>query len=104
MIGHVTSEMFVELWDAGANSFAENAPNAVLSFLEPGDEVPEDVVTVIRNPRISGPSLSYDIELLEGTMPAHAKGGPTLFIDPFGRPLSPVSAGGIHRRRRRCMR
>ena len=37
-------------------------------------------------------------------MPAHAKGGLTLFIDPFGRPLSPVWAGGIHRRRGRRMR
>ena len=93
--------VFVDLWDEGENSFAENPPNAVLAFLEPGADVPDDVVTVIRNPRMEGASLSYDIEVLEGTMPAHAKGGVTLFIDPFGRPLSPVSAAGVHRRRRR---
>ena len=58
-------------------------------------------MTVIRHPRMEGTSLSYDIEVLEGTMPAHAKGGVTLFIDPFGRPLSPVSAAGVHRRGRR---
>ncbi len=101
VVGHVTSEMFVDLWDEGENSFAENPPNAVLAFLEPGADVPDDVVTVIRNPRMEGASLSYDIEVLEGKMPAHAKGGVTLFIDPFGRPLSPVSAAGVHRRRRR---
>lgn len=104
VVGHVTTEMFVDLWDEGQNSFSEDPPNAVLAFLEPGDDVPEDVVTVIRNPRMEGTSLSYDIEVLEGTMPAHAKGGVTLFIDPFGRPLSPVSAAGIHRRGRRRAR
>lgn len=101
MVGHVTSEMFVDMWDEGENSFAENPPNAVLAFLEPGADAPDDVVTVIRNPRMQGASLSYDIEVLEGKMPAHAKGGVTLFIDPFGRPLSPVSAAGVHRRGRR---
>ena len=101
VVGHVSSTMFVDMWDEGQNSFAEDPPNAVLAFLESGDDVPEDVVTVIRNPRMDGAALSYDIEVLEGTIPAHAKGGVTLFIDPFGRPLSPVSAAGIHRRGRR---
>lgn len=101
VVGHVTSEMFVDMWDEGENSFAEDPPNAVLAFLEAGDDVPDDVVTVIRNPRMDGTRLSYDIEVLEGTMPAHAKGGVTLFIDPFGRPLSPVSAAGMNRRSRR---
>ena len=104
VVGHVTSDMFIDLWDEGENSFSENPPNAVLAFLEPGDDVPEDVVTVIRNPRMEGTSLSYDVEVLEGTMPTHAKGGVTLFIDPFGRPLSPVSAAGVHRRGRRRAR
>ena len=104
VVGHVTSEMFVDLWDQGENSFAEDPPNAVLSFLEPGADVPDDVVTVIKSPRMEGASLSDDIEVLEGKMPAHAKGGVTLFIDPFGRPLSPVSAAGIHRRGRRRAR
>ena len=101
VVGHVTSEMFVDMWDEGENSFAQDPPNAVLAFLEAGDDVPDDVVTVITNPRMDGTRLSYDFEVLEGAMPAHAKGGVTLFIDPFGRPLSPVSAAGINRRRRR---
>ncbi len=101
VVGHVTSSMFVDMWDEGENSFAEDPPNAVLAFLESGEEVPEDVVLVIRDPRMEGASLSYGFEVLEGTVPAHAKGGVTLFIDPFGRPLSPGSAAGVHRRRRR---
>ena len=54
--------------------------------------MPEDVVIEIRNPRLEGSRLSYDFATLEGAMPASAKGGVTLFIGPFGRPLSPMSA------------
>jgi hypothetical protein len=74
------------------NSFQNDPPNAVLAFLEPGDDMPEDVVIEIRNPRLEGSRLSYDFATLEGAMPASAKGGVTLFIGPFGRPLSPMSA------------
>ena len=91
---------FVDLWDEGANSFKDDPPNAVVAFLEPGDDVPEDAVVVIRDPRLEDNDLSYRIESLEGAVPAQT--GPiTLFIDPFGRPLSPVSVCGVRRRERR---
>ena len=103
-VGHMTSRDFVANWADGANSFADNPPNAVLSFAEPGDRLPEDAVVVIQDPRLDGDALTYNIKLLEGSMPA-ATGPCALFIDPFGRPLSPVSAAGMHRRaRRRRMR
>ena len=101
VVGHVTSEMFVDMWDEGENSFREDPPNAVLAFLESGEDLPEDVVIEIQNPRIEGSRLMYDFKTLDGAMPASAKGGVTLFIDPFGRPLSPVSAAGMNRRGRR---
>lgn len=75
----------------------------MLSFIEPGDAVPEDTVIVIKKPRLENGSLSYSIDILEGTLPAKA-GPTTLFIDPFGRPLSPVSVCGVRRRERRRMR
>ena len=100
IVGHMVTGDFVELWDEGDNSFQADPPNAVLAFLEPGDEVPEDAVVVIQKPRLSDGVLSYSIEVLDGTVPA--KAGPiTLFIDPFGRPLSPVSVCGMLRRERR---
>lgn len=100
VVGHMTTADFVELWGEGDNSFESDPPNAVLSFLEPGDEVPEDAVVVIKEPRLDGDELAYTIEVLEGKVPALA--GPlTLFIDPFGRPLSPVSVCGVRRRERR---
>ncbi len=95
---------FVANWAEGDNSFADNPPNAVLSFAEPGDRLPEDAVVVIQDPRLDGDALTYSIKLLDGTVPT-ATGPCALFIDPFGRPLSPVSAAGMHRRaRRRRMR
>ncbi len=100
VVGHLHSRKFVDEWGEGENSFAEDPPNAVLSFLEDGDTVPEEVTIVIRDPKLDGDTLTYKVEVLDGTLPA--KAGPcSLFIDPFGRPLSPVSAAGIHRRDRR---
>src|SRR6516225_2434201 len=84
VVGHMATADFVDLWGEGDNSFEEDPPNAVLAFLQPGDEVPEDAVVVIRDPRLGDGELSYAIEQLEGTVPAQA-GPVTLFIDPFGR-------------------
>jgi hypothetical protein len=102
-VGHLTSRRFVDLWDEGENSFAIDPPNAVLSFLEHDDARPEDAVVMLLDPRLEGEELTYRVDVLEGELPA--KAGPcSLFIDPFGRPLSPVSAAGIHRRERRRTR
>jgi len=103
IVGHMATTDFVELWGEGENSFEEDPPNAVLAFLEPGDDAPEDAVVIIRHPRLTDGQLSYSVEVLEGVLPD--KSGPiTLFIDPFGRPLSPISVCGVRRRERRRMR
>jgi hypothetical protein len=99
-VGHMSTRQFVDVWGDGENSFAQNPPNAVLSFAEPGDRLPEDAVVVIQDPHLDGDVLSYSIKLLDGTVPS-STGPCALFIDPFGRPLSPVSAAGMHRRERR---
>jgi len=103
VVGSMKTTDFVDLWGVGDNSFAADPPNAVLSFLDPGGEVPEDAVVVIKDPRLEDGQLTYTIDVLEGKVPAQA-GAVTLFIDPFGRPLSPVSVCGIRRRQRRRMR
>ena len=104
VVGHMTTADFVDLWSVGDNSFESDPPNAVLAFLEPGADVPDDVVVVLKEPQLSGTGeLAYSIDVLEGTVPA--KTGPvSLFIDPFGRPLSPVSVCGVRRRGRRRAR
>ncbi len=100
VVGHMTTADFVDLWGVGDNSFESDPPNAVLSFLDSADEAPQDAVIVIKDPRLEAGELSYSIDVLDGTVPASA-GPVTLFIDPFGRPLSPVSVCGVRRRERR---
>ena len=96
----VSSKKFVDQWGDGENSFAEDPPNAVVSFLEDGDATPEEVTVTIRDPQLDGDTLTYTIDILDGKLPA--KAGPcALFIDPIGRPLSPMSVAGVRRRGRR---
>lgn len=96
--GHITSQEFVDSWDQGDDSFESNPPNAVLSIFHP-DGV-SDVVVELMSPDLSGNEITYDVLILDGEMPA--AGGPSaLFIDVIGRPMSPVSAAGMHRRDRR---
>ena len=104
VVGHMSTADFVDLWAIGDNSFEADPPNGVLAFLEPGADAPDDAVVVLKKPTLDGAGdLVYSIELLEGTVPTHT-GPVTLFIDPFGRPLSPISVCGIRRRERRRMR
>jgi hypothetical protein len=99
--GHITSQEFVDSWDKGNDSFASNPPNAVLSIFH--SEGVSDVVVELMNPNLEGHSITYDVLILDGEMPA--SGGPSsLFIDTVGRPMSPVSAAGMHRCDRRDKR
>jgi hypothetical protein len=91
-VGHMRSTSFIELWDVGVYRFAQDPPNAVLSFLDDG-HAPDDVVVVLHDPRLAGGELTYRVQVLEGTLPERT--GPcAVFIDAFGRPLSPVSVTG----------
>ena len=99
-VGHMSTEHFVNVWSEGENSFADDPPNAVLSYLDPAHDFPEDTVVVLRDPRLEGGDLTYSVDVLDGTLPKEA-GPVALFIDPFGRPLSPVSLAGMNRRDRR---
>ena len=104
VVGHMSTADFVDLWAVGDNSFETDPPNAVLAFLESDAAVPDDVVVVLAQPKLDADDdVSYSIEVLEGAVPTHA-GPVTLFIDPFGRPLSPVSVCGVRRREGRRMR
>jgi hypothetical protein len=88
IVGHLTNSQFVDGWGHGENSFLDDPPNAVLSFLEEGDEMPEDVVVTLTSPRMAGADLTYNATVLEGELPG-TTGPCSLFIDPVGRPLVP---------------
>lgn len=61
-----------------------------------GDEV-EDVVVVLKDPKLVGAKLTYTVSVLDGKLPASG-GASSLFIDVIGRPLTPVSVAGVARR------
>ncbi len=96
----MTNEQFVEEWSLGDNNFAADPPNAVLSYIDAGENRPEDCVVVLNHPKADTDSIRYSYQLLEGSLP-RSSGACTLFIDPLGRPLSPVSVAGMRRRQRR---
>ena len=96
--GHVPTEEFLDSWGEGDDSFADDPPNAVLSTFS--DREINDVVVVLQDPVLEGNSFSYQVEILDGEMPASG-GASSLFIDMIGRPLTPVSIAGVHRRGRR---
>jgi hypothetical protein len=97
VVGHLDTATFVDIWGEGDDSFARDPPNAVLAFVGQGGVIPEDVVIEIRDPTLRGDDLSYAATVLDGWLPTRA-GGCTLFIDPIGHPLSPLSVAGMQRR------
>ena len=101
--GHMTTEDFVLEWKEGKSkeSFHADPPNATLSIFAKDEIV--DVVVELKNPRLAGGALVYDIDVLEEEKPVPS-GHCSLFIDPIGRPATPTSRAGVHRRERRRVR
>jgi hypothetical protein len=98
--GHLTWDALMELGGSGKESFEVDEPNAAVSVFGPDGEVIEAVVTLTARPSMSGGRAIFPIELLEGDLPG-VGGATILFIDPIGRPRSPTSVAGSHRRHRR---
>ena len=84
MAGHYhTRDEFLHLWSEGPDSFAKSPPNATLSMLEVGKADLQNAVINLKNPRMQGQDLLYDITVIEGTVPQSA-GDAVLFIDILG--------------------
>ena len=94
--GNMPTRVFVPFWSEGKDSFAKDNPNANLSILEK-DKAVADIVLTIGRPVLKDEDLTYEVKILEGSLPA--KGGPvSLFIDIIGMPLTPISYAGVARR------
>jgi len=65
VVGHMTTAQFVQMWSQGPNSFLEDPPNAVLSWVEPDEQAPEDAVVVLRDPVAGEDTITYSIEVLD---------------------------------------
>ncbi len=98
--GHMTRDAFMKLVSEGEDSFAVNPPNAAISIFGDSKDITQVVVTLPKRPVVSDDDLIFTIKVLDGKLPAEG-GAVVMFIDPIGRPLSPTSAAGVHRRHRR---
>lgn len=98
MSGDIATQRFIDDWGAGQNNFQDDPPNASLAVLV-GDDEEQISVVELTNPQLSGTSLSYDVTVLEGEVPASGQ-STTLFIDWFYGPRGGVCHygpfGGIH--------
>lgn len=81
LTGHLPTATFVEKWGEGDDSFASNPPNAALSIVT--GPVPQEIIVVLRNPRVQGDTLTYDVEVLDGNASAEGDAS-SLFIDTYG--------------------
>ena len=101
--GHLTTDTFLKWGTEGEDSFVKDPPNAAVSIISSGDEVVSVVVKLSGRPVISGDDMIYPVKVLDGELPND--GGETIiFIDPLGRPMSPGSVAGVHRRHERRAR
>ena len=98
--GHMTRDAFMKLVSEGEDSFAANPPNAAISIFGAKGDVTEVVVTLHERPVVKGDDMLFPLKVLEGDLPSEG-GAVVMFIDPIGRPLSPTSAAGVHRRHER---
>src|SRR5690242_20616141 len=67
VVGHVSTEEFVDEGGNREKSFAAEPPNAVNPFQDGADATPEDRTLGPRDPQLAGDALSYNVEVLGGT-------------------------------------
>jgi hypothetical protein len=94
--GHQLTADVIAEWGSGDDSFVKNPPNATVSVLGKDGSV-KDAVVVLKNPKLDGDKLTFNVQILEGDL-AGADGGAALFIDIIGRPFTPLSFAGVARR------
>ena len=95
--GHALTAHLIEEWNAGKDSFAKDPPNATVSvFTKDGSGV-RDAVVVLKNPRLEGDRLAFDVQVLEGDLTG-GDGPASVFIDIIGLPFTPLSFAGVARR------
>src|SRR5882672_7298575 len=94
--GHQPTADVIAEWGSGDDSFAKNPPNATVSVFAK-DGMVKDAVVVLKNPKLEGDKLTFNVQTLEGDL-AGGDGAAALFIDIIGRPMTPMSFAGVGRR------
>jgi hypothetical protein len=101
--GFMTYQEYIDTVYEGPDNFSEDPPNATLMVFD-GDNLTESVLELSEKPHLEGSDMVFSsVKIIQGEPPAAGKTA-VLFIDTIGRPLSPVSVAGVHRRHRRRRR
>ena len=94
--GHQLTADVIADWGTGDDSFVKSPPNATVSVFAKDGSV-KDAVVVLKNPKLDGDKLTFNVQTLEGDING-GDGGAALFIDIIGRPFTPLSFAGVARR------
>lgn len=95
--GHVLTAHLLKEWGTGKDSFAADPPNATVSVLSKDGSDVVDAVVTLTAPKMEGDDLSFDVEVLEGSLDG-GDGPASTFIDIIGMPFTPRSFAGVARR------
>ena len=95
LAGSVPTESFVADWAEGRDSFEKVPPNADISTFD--ESGVQNAVVELRNPKLTGDALTYDVRVLKGKLAANG-GESAMFIDIIGMPMTPMSFAGVARR------
>lgn len=96
--GHALTAHLLEEWNRGADNFAMDPPNATVSVFTKDGSTVKDAVVTLRSPKAEGADITFDVAVLEGTIPIDANGPASVFIDIIGMPFTPLSFAGAARR------
>lgn len=96
--GHALTSILLDEWNPSyPDSFYADPPNATVSVFGETEDTVLDAVVVLKNPVASGNDLTFDVDVLGGSL-AGDSGPAAVFIDLIGRPLTPLSFAGVARR------
>jgi hypothetical protein len=95
--GHVLTKHFIQQWGEGKDSFTKDPPNATISVFNKDGTTVKDAVVVLKAPKLDGGNLTFDVDVLEGSL-AGGDGPASLFIDWFAARgfRGGFVAGGFH--------
>ena len=92
--GHDLTSRIVEDWASGSDNFVKDPPNATVSTFQKDGSGVLDAVVVLKNPKLEGDNLAFDVNVLEGDING-ADGAAAVFI--VGHPATPMSVAGVAR-------
>lgn len=96
--GHAPTSVLLDEWNPSyPDSFYADPPNATVSAFGTTEKDVYDAVVTLKNPKMQGADLVFDVDVLEGSLTG-STGPAAVFIDIIGRPLTPLSYAGVARR------